>query len=193
MGWSGDPWVAHLRVPPTSPVAAAWWRFGVRLGPSPVSLVTASSPPLGLCQSVTQGPPVETRARRPGDECREAARDLGSRSPKTPGSLPHEAALCQACPQAALRLRGGGCGSACPGRRLWPHGPQNCEAPALADRRPLFLADLSGAVSRACSSCVRAADGTAACGQCERALCGRCVRTCRGCGAAACALCTLVE
>ncbi|KAF6132872.1 SIVA1 apoptosis inducing factor [Phyllostomus discolor] len=68
-----------------------------------------------------------------------------------------------------------------PDGRLTRRGAQACEA------------DVSGVASRACSSCVRAADGTAACGQCERALCGGCVRTCRGCGAAACALCTLVD
>ncbi|XP_044086756.1 apoptosis regulatory protein Siva isoform X1 [Neovison vison] len=53
--------------------------------------------------------------------------------------------------------------------------------------------DLSGAVTRACSSCVRALDGTAVCGQCERALCGRCVRACCRCGAVACSLCALVD
>ncbi|XP_019060568.1 apoptosis regulatory protein Siva isoform X3 [Fukomys damarensis] len=54
-------------------------------------------------------------------------------------------------------------------------------------------ADLSGAVSRACSSCVRAVDGKMVCGQCERALCGQCVLTCWSCGAVACALCGLVD
>ncbi|XP_006042752.2 apoptosis regulatory protein Siva [Bubalus bubalis] len=54
-------------------------------------------------------------------------------------------------------------------------------------------ADPAGAASRACSSCVRAVDGNAACGQCERALCARCVRTCCSCGAVACALCALVD
>ncbi|XP_022361298.1 apoptosis regulatory protein Siva isoform X1 [Enhydra lutris kenyoni] len=54
-------------------------------------------------------------------------------------------------------------------------------------------ADLSGAATRACSSCVRALDGTAVCGQCERALCGRCVRACCRCGAVACSLCALVD
>ncbi|XP_007518426.3 apoptosis regulatory protein Siva [Erinaceus europaeus] len=48
-------------------------------------------------------------------------------------------------------------------------------------------------VHRPCSSCVRAADGNAACSQCERALCGRCLRTCRSCGAPACAMCALVD
>nr|XP_031534678.1 apoptosis regulatory protein Siva [Vicugna pacos] len=57
-------------------------------------------------------------------------------------------------------------------------------------RAPASEADLAGA---ACSSCVRVADGRAACGQCERALCGRCVRSCCGCGAVACALCALVD
>ncbi|XP_039732503.1 apoptosis regulatory protein Siva isoform X1 [Pteropus medius] len=68
-----------------------------------------------------------------------------------------------------------------PDGRLTRRRPQACEA------------DASTAASRACSSCVRAADGTAACGQCERALCGRCVRSCSGCGALACALCVLVD
>ncbi|XP_062947692.1 apoptosis regulatory protein Siva isoform X3 [Cynocephalus volans] len=53
--------------------------------------------------------------------------------------------------------------------------------------------DLSGAASIACSSCVRAVDGKAVCGQCERALCRRCVHTCWGCGAVACALCSLMD
>ncbi|XP_051685793.1 apoptosis regulatory protein Siva isoform X2 [Oryctolagus cuniculus] len=54
-------------------------------------------------------------------------------------------------------------------------------------------ADPCRAAPVACSSCVRAVDGKAACGQCERALCERCVRTCWGCGAVACALCGLVD
>lgn len=54
-------------------------------------------------------------------------------------------------------------------------------------------AEPAGAASGACSSCVRAADGKAACGQCERALCGRCVHTCCSCGALACPLCAVVE
>ncbi|XP_043290462.1 apoptosis regulatory protein Siva isoform X1 [Cervus canadensis] len=54
-------------------------------------------------------------------------------------------------------------------------------------------ADPAGAASGACSSCVRAVDGKAACGQCERALCARCVRTCCSCGAVACALCAHVD
>ncbi|XP_038401841.1 apoptosis regulatory protein Siva [Canis lupus baileyi] len=54
-------------------------------------------------------------------------------------------------------------------------------------------ADPSGAATRACSSCVRAVDGKAACGQCERALCGRCVHVCSSCGGVACALCALVD
>ncbi|KAG5198415.1 hypothetical protein R6Z07F_015953 [Ovis aries] len=54
-------------------------------------------------------------------------------------------------------------------------------------------ADPAGAASGACSSCVRAVDGKAACGQCERALCARCVRSCCSCGAVACALCALVD
>ncbi|XP_027428644.1 apoptosis regulatory protein Siva isoform X2 [Zalophus californianus] len=54
-------------------------------------------------------------------------------------------------------------------------------------------ADLSRAVTRACSSCVRALDGKAVCSQCERALCGRCVHVCCGCGAVACSLCALVD
>ncbi|XP_036903961.1 apoptosis regulatory protein Siva isoform X2 [Sturnira hondurensis] len=68
-----------------------------------------------------------------------------------------------------------------PDGRLTRRRAQACEA------------DVSGMVSRACSSCVRAVDGTAVCSQCERALCGRCVHTCRGCGAAACTVCTLVD
>lgn len=54
-------------------------------------------------------------------------------------------------------------------------------------------AEPAGAASGACSSCVRAADGKAACGQCERALCGRCVHTCCSCGALACPLCAVVD
>nr|XP_008505020.1 PREDICTED: apoptosis regulatory protein Siva [Equus przewalskii] len=54
-------------------------------------------------------------------------------------------------------------------------------------------ADPSGAASGACSSCVRAVDGKAACGQCERALCRLCVRSCGGCGAVVCAVCALVD
>uniref|UniRef100_A0A9L0RVB8 SIVA1 apoptosis inducing factor n=1 Tax=Equus caballus TaxID=9796 RepID=A0A9L0RVB8_HORSE len=54
-------------------------------------------------------------------------------------------------------------------------------------------ADPSGAASGACSSCVRAVDGKAACGQCERALCRLCVRSCGGCGAVVCAVCGLVD
>lgn len=72
-------------------------------------------------------------------------------------------------------------------------GHAGCESPARPDRWRFSFADMSAAASRACSSCVRAADGTAACSQCERALCGRCVRSCSGCGALACALCVLVE
>ncbi|XP_008157057.2 apoptosis regulatory protein Siva isoform X1 [Eptesicus fuscus] len=56
-----------------------------------------------------------------------------------------------------------------------------------------FEADAPGAACRACSLCVRAVDGPAACGQCERALCGHCVRTCGSCGAVACTLCALVD
>uniref|UniRef100_A0A8I3MTT2 SIVA1 apoptosis inducing factor n=2 Tax=Canis lupus familiaris TaxID=9615 RepID=A0A8I3MTT2_CANLF len=52
-------------------------------------------------------------------------------------------------------------------------------------------ADPSGTVTRASSSCVRAVDGKAACGQCERALCGRCVHVCSSCRSVACALCAL--
>lgn len=59
--------------------------------------------------------------------------------------------------------------------------------------RCFFRTDPAGAASGACSSCVRAVDGKAACGQCERALCARCVRTCCSCGAVACALCAHVE
>uniref|UniRef100_G3TDE2 SIVA1 apoptosis inducing factor n=2 Tax=Loxodonta africana TaxID=9785 RepID=G3TDE2_LOXAF len=54
-------------------------------------------------------------------------------------------------------------------------------------------ADPSEAASRACSSCVRSVDGKAVCSQCERPLCGRCLRTCWGCGAVACALCSAVD
>nr|KAF6487366.1 SIVA1 apoptosis inducing factor [Rousettus aegyptiacus] len=62
-----------------------------------------------------------------------------------------------------------------------------------SERYSREIFDMSAVASRACSSCVRAADGTAACSQCERALCGRCVRSCSGCGALACALCVLVD
>ncbi|XP_004584565.2 apoptosis regulatory protein Siva [Ochotona princeps] len=54
-------------------------------------------------------------------------------------------------------------------------------------------ADPSRVAPVACSSCVRAVDGKAACGQCERALCEQCVRACWGCGAVACGLCGLLE
>ncbi|XP_004480889.1 apoptosis regulatory protein Siva [Dasypus novemcinctus] len=54
-------------------------------------------------------------------------------------------------------------------------------------------ADPSVAVSRACSSCIRSMDGKAACSQCERPLCGHCLRTCWGCGAGACSSCAVVD
>ncbi|XP_004376814.1 apoptosis regulatory protein Siva [Trichechus manatus latirostris] len=54
-------------------------------------------------------------------------------------------------------------------------------------------ADPSEAAPRACSSCVRSADGKAACGRCERPLCGRCVRTCWSCSTVACALCSAID
>ncbi|XP_006902753.1 PREDICTED: apoptosis regulatory protein Siva [Elephantulus edwardii] len=54
-------------------------------------------------------------------------------------------------------------------------------------------ADLSEVASRACSSCVRSVDGKTACSQCERPLCGWCLRTCWGCGAVACALCSTAD
>ncbi|CAD7692247.1 unnamed protein product [Nyctereutes procyonoides] len=54
-------------------------------------------------------------------------------------------------------------------------------------------ADPSGTATRACSSCVRAVDGKAACGQCERALCGRCVHVCSSSWSVAWALCAFVD
>lgn len=77
--------------------------------------------------------------------------------------------------------------------RRWSCSTQHFESPSGPDRWRFFLPDPSGAASGACSSCVRAVDGKAACGQCERALCRLCVRSCGGCGAVVCAVCALVE
>ncbi|KAM9201829.1 apoptosis regulatory protein Siva isoform 1-T1 [Dugong dugon] len=54
-------------------------------------------------------------------------------------------------------------------------------------------ADLLEAASRACSSCVRSVDGKAVCSQCERPLCGRCLRTCWSCSTIACTLCSAID
>uniref|UniRef100_G3X7B3 SIVA1 apoptosis inducing factor n=2 Tax=Bos TaxID=9903 RepID=G3X7B3_BOVIN len=72
-------------------------------------------------------------------------------------------------------------------------GQRELSRGVCAERLTREIFDPAGVASRACSSCVRAVDGKAACGQCERALCARCVRTCCSCGAVACALCALVD
>uniref|UniRef100_A0A8C5V7M4 SIVA1 apoptosis inducing factor n=1 Tax=Microcebus murinus TaxID=30608 RepID=A0A8C5V7M4_MICMU len=72
-------------------------------------------------------------------------------------------------------------------------GQKELSRGVCGERYSREIFDPSGAASIACSSCVRAVDGKAVCGQCERALCRRCVRTCWGCGAVACALCGLVD
>ncbi|KAM6202706.1 apoptosis regulatory protein Siva [Rhynchocyon petersi] len=65
-------------------------------------------------------------------------------------------------------------------------GPGGCLLRSRAQADPLEAA-------RACSSCVRSVDGRAVCSQCERPLCGQCLRTCWGCGAVACALCSTTD
>ncbi|NXC45861.1 SIVA protein, partial [Penelope pileata] len=48
-------------------------------------------------------------------------------------------------------------------------------------------------VSKACSSCVRAADGKEACAQCERFVCQHCSRPCSACSAVTCSLCAATD
>ncbi|NXS51781.1 SIVA protein, partial [Brachypteracias leptosomus] len=45
-------------------------------------------------------------------------------------------------------------------------------------------------VSKACSSCVRAAGAEEACAQCDRLVCPGCSRLCSGCSALTCSLCS---
>ncbi|XP_045143995.1 apoptosis regulatory protein Siva isoform X2 [Echinops telfairi] len=61
------------------------------------------------------------------------------------------------------------------------------------ERHSREVFDVSETVFRACSSCVRSVEGKAACSQCERPQCGRCLRTCWGCGTSTCTLCCTVD
>ncbi|NP_001264464.1 apoptosis regulatory protein Siva [Gallus gallus] len=48
-------------------------------------------------------------------------------------------------------------------------------------------------VSKACSSCVRAADVKEACAQCDRFVCQSCSRVCSCCNAVTCSLCSITD
>ncbi|XP_006839550.1 PREDICTED: apoptosis regulatory protein Siva isoform X2 [Chrysochloris asiatica] len=72
-------------------------------------------------------------------------------------------------------------------------GPKELSRGVCGERYSREVFDLLEAASRACSSCVRSVDGKAVCSQCERPLCGQCLRTCWGCGAVACALCSTID
>ncbi|XP_030740866.1 apoptosis regulatory protein Siva isoform X1 [Echinops telfairi] len=69
-------------------------------------------------------------------------------------------------------------------------GPGGC---LLRGPSQALGANVSETVFRACSSCVRSVEGKAACSQCERPQCGRCLRTCWGCGTSTCTLCCTVD
>ncbi|XP_008935851.1 PREDICTED: apoptosis regulatory protein Siva-like, partial [Merops nubicus] len=64
---------------------------------------------------------------------------------------------------------------------------------SVSSSSPIFRAVPPAGVSRACSSCVRAADVKDACSQCDRFVCQSCSRLCSCCSALTCSCCATVD